>query len=254
MESTMIYVGLALSAATLALCAYLTIKIKAILYLLEQPVVKKMSPQLKLKPVKVEELIAEKQRQQQQLQQNQQTQSQSQSPRPQSSHSHSQNGPRPQGGRSDRPDFDRNRDGNRDRGPRPDRPPEGDRNRDGNRERFRDRDRNRPQGGERRPPREANDNPRENIPAHQSEAPRMETPAPRNDSNMAPLAPRRPLPSTVESVSHAPAPIIAAPETDNNVEGMFSGEGDMQHGRRVQIKKPKRFEVDEAEVGATTEG
>ena len=82
----------------------------------------------------------------------------------------------------------------------------------------------------------------------------MESPVPRNEPHMAPLAPRRPLPSTVESHAHAPAPIATASEADNNVEGMFSGDGDMQHGRRNQIKKPKRFEVDEAEVGATTEG
>ena len=265
MEITLIYVLLALSAACLALCAFLVLKMKTVLYLLEQPVIKKMGPQLKLKPVKIDELLAEKNRQQQQLQQSHsQGPSQSHRPHQQGPQAPGQNGGRPpQSGRGDRPDFDRGgSDRNRDRGPRQDRP-EGDRDRNRDRERFRDRDRNRDrfQSGDRRPPRENNE-PRDSAspPPVENHRPEFipQAPAPQplsHAESMAPLAPRRPLPSMVETTSSAPQPIKTAPESEPSMEGLFvGGDGDMQHGRRNQVKKKPRFEVNEEEVKVASEG
>ena len=66
METNLIVLTLAVSAISLAISIYLALKMKTVSYLLEQPVVKKMSPQLKLKPVNVDERMAERNRQQQQ--------------------------------------------------------------------------------------------------------------------------------------------------------------------------------------------
>ncbi len=258
MENILTYVAIALSATTLALCAWLVRKMNTVLYLLEQPSVRKMSPQLKLKPVKLDELMAERTRQQQQSR-----------PQPQ------QNGPRPpyQGGRphgEHRNDQDRRPDqGSRDRfenRDRPDRRPErgeGDRNRNNDRDRFRDRDRNRDrnQGGDRwRPPqnenRDAASAPISAVGEPPREPARSEAPAPSasHHESVAPLAPRRPLPSTVENESaREPVAPPAPSETESGSEGLFNSD-DIQHGRRTQVKKKPRFDVAEEEVKTVTEG
>ncbi len=228
MESTLIYILLAISAVSLAISLYLALKMKTVAYLLEQPVVKKMSPQLKLKPVKLDELMAERNRQQ----------LQNREPR--------QGGnpaiPVTGGPRNDQERQERRPDQNRDanREPRQDRRPErgnegrperaeGDRNR--NSDRFRDRDRNRnsdrDRGGDRgdRRPREFSENrepARENrepvsapAPQAHAESQRFETQAPviQHVQQDAPLSPRRPLPvseSHVHTESHVDFPAVLA--------------------------------------------
>ena len=251
MESTpILYIILAVSAASLAILVYLALKMKAVVYLLEQPVVKKMSPQLKLKPVKLDELMADRNRH-----------SQAQNRDPRQPGSIPGNAPR-QGGR---PDGER-REGNRgDRpqggqGSRPERG-EGDR-RDGERnrgnDRFRDRNRgDRPQGsqggrpeGDRRPPREFNENRDQNressVSVSQPSQPVIRNEAPVSTPQQdAPLSPRRPLPATVETHEHRNT---AAPSFEGGSEAFVGTDNDMQHGRRTQMKKKPRFEMDEAEV------
>lgn len=253
---TLIYLSLALSALTLGISIYIASKVKAVHYLLEQPVVKKMSPQLKLKPVKLDELVADRNRQQQQ----------NRDSRPQGGNP---NGPRQGGDRGDRrphgerPEGDR-RPENRDRQGGQDRRPErseGDRDR--NRDRNRDRDRNRgdrpDRGGQDRRPREVFEN-RESAPVSQSVAQPVSEPAPMRAEMPAsapmmdaPLSPRRPLSSTMETESSTrQSPILPSSENEGGSENFVGSDNDMQHGRRTQMKKKPRFELDEAEV--KTEG
>ncbi len=265
-NSLLIYILLAVSVVSLAILVYLALKMKTVVYLLEQPVVKKMSPQLKLKPVKMDEILADR---------NRNSQPQNREGRPHQHGSAPGNNPR-QGGR---PDGER-RDGNRDRqGARPERAEgerreggrDGDRNRGGN-DRFRDRNRgDRPQGGQggrperaegerrndgdRRPPREFNDNREpnreQNAPVSQPAQPVMRNEAPVSMPQQdAPLSPRRPLPATVETHDNHNTP--TTPSFEGGSEAFVGTDGDMQHGRRTQIKKKPRFEMDEAEV--KTEG
>jgi hypothetical protein len=65
--------------------------------------------------------------------------------------------------------------------------------------------------------------------------------------SLPPLAPRRPLPAAVESEARE-AP---AQEVESSGEGIF-GSDDIQHGRRTQLKKKPRFDVNEEEFKATT--
>jgi hypothetical protein len=236
MSNMFIIIILAISVVSLAISVYLALKMKTISYMLEQPIVKKMSPQLKLKPVKLDELLAERNRQQQP--QNRDLRQQGES----------RNNPRhgtPRNESDRRPDLNRDR---QDR--RPERG-EGDRNR--NSDRFRDRDRNRdrsdrPQygGGERRP-REFTDN-RESAPSPapvtQMEPQRSEPPA--LQEHETPLSPRRPLQATVdaEARSESPTPLI-----DSEPGPAGFGDGDIQHGRRMQLKKKPRFDETEVKSG-----
>jgi len=232
----------AISAVSVGLSVFILFRIKHVVYLLEQPVVKKMGPELKLKTVKVDD--GEENR------------------RP----GHN----RPQGqGQSRNAPTPRNADnqGNRERhprhegsSPRSDRP-----ERTGNEHRGHDRDRNR-ERGDRGNRNERNDRmdrgDRGERPERQR--PRLEvftsegSPTPANDSVRAPeaqpapaqhqdrpaLAPRRPLPASVEreeATAHA-----GLPETPDAV---FAGdESDIQHGRRTQVKKKPRFEINEEEL------
>src|SRR4051812_20088051 len=111
METAQFAILAGLSALSIALCAYLLMKIRTITYLLEQPVVKKMSPQLNLKPVKVDEHGAEARP------------NSSRNSAPSASASAPARSPRPETAVGERPP----RDGNRDRGPRAERPEGGDR-------------------------------------------------------------------------------------------------------------------------------
>ena len=261
---TFIYIVLAVSAISLAISVYLAVKMKMVVYLLEQPVVKKMSPQLKLKPVKLDEIMSDRNR----------NSSSSQPNREARPHQHSSlpgNNPR-QGGR---PDGER-RDGNRDRqggqNGRPERTEgerregrDGDRNR-GNNSRFQDRDRNRgdrPQGGQggrpernegdRRPSREFNDNRdpnrEQNTPVSQPAQSVMRNEAPVQQQEV-PLSPRRPLSATLETQENHDT--ISTPSFEAGSEAFVGSDNDMQHGRRTQFKKKPRFEMDEPEV--KTEG
>ena len=105
MVTSLSYLILALAAASLVVGIFLAIRLKTVLYLLQQPVVKKMSTQLRLKPVKLDEVMGRGGRE----------------GRPEGGRPEGRGegrpegrGPRPEGGRRD------------DRGPRGDRP-EGDR-------------------------------------------------------------------------------------------------------------------------------
>ncbi|MDB5104509.1 MAG: hypothetical protein JWP91_2198 [Fibrobacteres bacterium] len=272
METVQFAILAGLSAVSLALCAYLLMKVRTITYLLEQPVVKKMSPQLKLKPVKVDELDADS--------------------RPNPSRNNAPNASAP--ARGPRPDFAGGerppRDPNRERPPRSERPEGGgerppreggfDRNggdrgprSDRGGERFsRDRgDRGGRGGGDRHerggreglPGREGGDRNR-----NRSEAPVGENtapvegsvrPAPVAAESSAPvhsgpaLSPRRPLPSTVDHEVDAKDIPASSPFESNVVaeDTMFNrgDDSDITHGRRHQPKKKPRFDVaDESEA------
>ncbi|MDB5049592.1 MAG: hypothetical protein JWO30_2663 [Fibrobacteres bacterium] len=282
METAQFAILAGLSALSLAICAYLLLKVRTITYLLEQPVVKKMSPQLKLKPVKIDEIDGEA--------------------RPNQARNATANGAAP--ARSPRPAFEGGerppRDQNRDRGPRPerteggDRPPReggfdrngGDRaprNDRGDRgDRFgggRDRGERGGRGGhdrhERgdRPPREGMGGGRDGGDRNRnrsesfgnSEAAPAEgvtsRPAPvaseSAPSHSAPaLSPRRPLPSTVDhEVERKEIPAAdSAAATAAAEDALFArDESDMQHGRRNQLKKKPRFEVADEEAKTTEE-
>ncbi len=271
METTQFYILAGLSGLSIAACAVLFYKLRAVIYLLEQPVVKKMSPQLKLKPVKVDD-------------------SETVNARPDSRPANTTNG-----NRGPRPNFERPEGGERqnrdsqprhDRGPRPDRPEGGDRgprpeggDRGPRNDRFSGRDRGprherndrsggtapRDNAGSREPgertggfDRNRNRNEGQthtNEPATTGES--VASPASRPaaisnpESHGGPaLAPRRPLPSTVDSVASnkeftPPEPVSAAEAAD----ALFMrDDSDIQHGRRNQLKKKPKFDVSEEDV------
>jgi hypothetical protein len=287
METAQFAILAGLSLISLAICAYMLLKVRTITYLLEQPVVKKMSPQLKLKPIKVDDSESEA--------------------RPNPARNNSANGANAANGaapaRSPRPAFEGGerppRDQNRDRGPRPerteggerppreggfdrnggDRGPRNERNDRGDRgDRFGGRDRGgrghdrhergAREGGERslsggreggdrnRNRSESLGNERESAPVDGAPRPApMASEAPVNHSAPA-LAPRRPLPSTVDhEVEHKeiPAPDSAAAASAAEDALFARDESDMQHGRRNQLKKKPRFEVADEEVKAPEE-
>jgi hypothetical protein len=275
MEPTQFYILVGLSGLSLAISAVLFLKIKTIAYLLEQPVVKKMSPQLKLnKFVKVDE------------------QESAPAPRHDARPANPSNG-----NRGPRPNFERPEGGDRqnrdsqprnDRGPRPerteghDRGPRPERTEGGERgprpDRFSGRDRaprnDRPErhgntggrdgagsrdGGDRNANRNRQDSSNNNNePAQASEnaAPVSSRPAPMPtpDNHSGPaLAPRRPLPSTVEH--EGPAKEFTPPEPISADALFMRDDSDIQHGRRNQLKKKPKFDVneDEAKSVATEE-
>jgi hypothetical protein len=253
------YVLYALAAVSIALGIMALMKIKTAIYLLEQPVVKKMSPQLNLKPIKVDQVDGDANR----------NQGRNGTPM-------NRTAGRPEG-REDRPPRDDRGPGGRDgrermpREDRGDRGPrgEGDRGpggrggeRFGGREGGRDRDRGGRDGhrgdrgdrGDRPPRREFTGGDRE--PAHADGAPRPAHAEP-TASTGAPLAPRRPLPSTVDADGeHKPhsAP-EAAPANEAGAADPFFGrdDSDIQHGRRNQLKKKPKFAAEDVEEKAPTE-
>jgi hypothetical protein len=272
------YLTLALAAATLIAALYVAFRIKSVLYLLHQPVVKKMSPQLRLKPVKLDEALngnrnrdrqgapAGREGREGERRDGDRNRDGRRDGRPEGDR-----GPRPEraeGDRGPRRDGDRNRDGRRDgrpegdRGPRPERTegdrgprPEraesdrgprrdGDRNRDGGRDR---RDGNRDGNRESRPPREFSEN-RESAPAAPSSF-NAETTAPAASESHTSLPARRPLPSFDAPAAERSESTAAFrdPAADT-----FVGAGeDVQHGRRTQLKKKPRFDIDETEATPT---
>lgn len=254
------YVLYVLSGISIILGALALYKIKTAIYLLEQPVVKKMSPQLNLKPIKVDQVDGDTARNQ-----------------PRSNGTSVGRGPGRPEGRDDRPPREGSRDGrdraprsdregSGDRGPRPegDRGPRSDRGDRGDRFGGRDRDRgprndrgDRGDRGDRPPRREFSGSERE--PAQADAAPRPAAAPSADHSAGAPLAPRRPLPSTVDhDAEHKPTPIseMGAPAVNEvGAADPFFGrdDSDIQHGRRTQLKKKPKFEADEVEEKAPTE-
>jgi hypothetical protein len=277
METAQFLTLAGLSVVSIGLCIYVLSKIRTVTYLLEQPVVKKMSPQLKLKPVKIDELDESRAAAPARSPAN--GVPQNRGPRPGAEaergreNRDSVNGNRDRAPRADRP-VDRpetegrreggdradraprndrpdrgerfggregGREGGRDRGGRPDRHERGDRgdrfgNREGGRERTRE-----GFGGER----EAAAAPA--APANPETAP---------VASIAPaLAPRRPLPSTVdqENTNVNAAPLdISAPNASAEDALFTRDDSDIQHGRRHQPKKKPRFDLKEEEVKEET--
>jgi translation initiation factor IF-2 len=259
------YVLYALAAISIGVGIAVYLKVKTAIYLLEQPVVKKMSPQLNLKPIKVDQVDGDAAR----------NANRNGTPM--------QRAPRPEGDRAPREDRGP-RDGGRDRGPRPERDgegrreggdrgprPEGDRgpredrgprgegrgdrgDRFGGREGGRDRGgrdghrHDRGDRGDRGPRREFAGSEREAAPAEA----RAAAPASEGSSAPAPLAPRRPLPSTVDAEDTKSA--AAAPDEATAADPFFNrDDSDITHGRRNQLKKKPKFEEAEVEEKASEE-
>lgn len=271
METAQFLTLAGLSAVSIGLCIYLLAKIRTITYLLEQPVVKKMSPQLKLKPVKLDE--AEDTRANTPARNNANGAPQNRGPRPgfeggDRGRENRDNGNRDRAPRADRPEGEGRREG-MDRGPRNDRGDRGDR--------FGGRDRDRDRGG-RHDRHERGDRGdrfggREGAPAREGgrdrnregfgerEPAAAPAPASAEAPSAAPsaapvLAPRRPLPSTVDQEGPASAAAPAADALAPNAaaeEALFTrDDSDIQHGRRHQPKKKPRFDVAEEEVKEET--
>lgn len=275
METAQFLTLAGLSVVSIATCIYLLTKIRTLTYLLEQPVVKKMSPQLKLKPVKIDEL--DETRANAPARNNTNGTPQNRGPRPavegdrgrenrdvnaRDGRERAPRGDRPEGGergdrmdrgpRSDRGDRgDRFGGRDRDRGGRHERHDRGDRfggSRDGAPSREGGRERSREGfGGEREP---------SSAPAAQAsaESAPIATTAPVAHSAPA-LAPRRPLPSTVDQEASAPkeAPMDAVASSAAAEEALFTrDDSDIQHGRRSQPKKKPRFDLNEEEVKEET--
>ena len=268
----------ALSAVSIALCAYLLAKVRTITYLLEQPVVKKMSPQLKLKPVKVDELDDANRA------------NPSRNAAPSTNGAQPARAPRPgfEGGerpprenrdrapRTDRPEGEARREGGFDRGPRNDRGDRGDRFGGGGREGGRDRggrhernDRGDRFGGReggreggggregnREGGRERTREPFNGEPAAAEAsrpAPVVSESAPVQQAPAA-LSPRRPLPSTVDNDNGTKdASVDALAPNPTAEDALFvRNDEDITHGRRHQPKKKPRFNVEEEEVKEET--
>lgn len=256
------YLLYALMGVSIALGVVALMKIKSAIYLLEQPVVKKMSPQLNLKPIKVDALDGDNARNAR----NGTPMNRSNAGRPEGRDGQDRGPREDRGGRDGGRDRDRGPRGERDgegagrgrddRGPRGDRGDRGDRfgGRDGGRDRDRGgRDGHRHERGDRGPRegrREFAGSERE--PA-QAEASR---PAPSADvSSPAPLAPRRPLPSTVDSEADSKPPVSELAVNEAGAADPFFGrdDSDIQHGRRNQMKKKPKFDEAEVEEKAATE-
>jgi hypothetical protein len=268
METAQFLTLAGLSVVSIGLCIYVLSKIRTVTYLLEQPVVKKMSPQLKLKPVKIDE--QDESRAAAPARSPANGVPQSRGPRPgmeaERGRENRDGGNRDRAPRADRPEGEGRREGG-DRGPRNemDRAPRGDRGerfggREGGREGGRDRGgRNerheRGDRGDRFGNREGGrDRNREGFGGERETAGIPAAPANTN-SEAAPvastgpaLAPRRPLPSTVdqENASLNAAPMETSAPAASAEDALFTrDDSDIQHGRRHQPKKKPRFDLKE---------
>ena len=275
METAQFLTLAGLSVVSIGLCIYVLSKIRTVVYLLEQPVVKKMSPQLKLKPVKVDE--PDESRAPAPARNGANGVPQSRGPRPgleaERGRDNRDRAPRSderaprtddRAPRADRPEAEGRREGG-DRGPRNemDRAPRGDRgDRFGGREGGRDRGGRNERGdrgdrfGNREGGRERN---REGFGGERESAGTPAAPAPSESAPVAStapaLAPRRPLPSTVdqENLAVNAAPVEAAASNGSAEDALFTrDDSDIQHGRRHQPKKKPRFELNEEEAKEET--
>jgi|GEM_PF-1373992 len=283
METAQFAILAGLSAISIALCAYLLLKIRNITYLLEQPVVKKMSPQLKLKPVKIDEQDDESRR------------NPSRNASAPSNGTAQARGPRPSFEGGERPARDHHsrertpRNERSEGGERPpreggfergaghgDRAPRGDRGDRGDRGGFRDRggrndrhDRNGAaresagagrEGGDRNRPRtEGLGGERESSPVDSAPVSRPASAAAPSENSAPPsvLSPRRPLPSMVEqevTSRDIPAPVDASASAAAAEDALFArDDSDIQHGRRHQPKKKPRFDLGEEDAKPAAE-
>jgi hypothetical protein len=257
METAQFLTLAALSAVSIGLCVYLLAKIRTVTYLLEQPVVKKMSPQLKLKPVKIDEL--------------EDTRANNGS-RNHANGAPQHRGPRPAMEGGERHGRD-NRDSGRDRAPRGERP-EGEGRREGGErmdrgprnerggdrgDRFggRDRERGRHERHDRGDRFGGRDRNREGFGGEREAAPAPAAPVAGEAAASAPsapaLAPRRPLPSTVDAEAPAAKEPQAEALSTAAEDALFTrDDADIQHGRRHQPKKKPRFDLSEEEVKEET--
>ena len=259
------YLTLALAAASLLVGILILVRLKTVHYLLQQPVVKKMSPQLRLKPVKLDEVLNRGGREGARPEGGDRgpRRDGDRGPRPERGEGRRddrgpradrgdrpERGPRPEGDRGPRPeraegdrgprreDRGPRRDGDRPRGDRPERA-EGDRPRREDRPESAECDRplledrprleDRPEGD--RPRREFSET-RDFAPAPQAEA----------SSESAPLSPRRPLFADSAEPRSEAAPFRETPASENFVG---SSSDDLQHGRRLQLKKKPKFDFEE---------
>lgn len=184
---TLSLIALALSAATLVVTILIAIRLKTVHYLLQQPVVKKMSPQLRLKPVKLDEAMNRNR------------------------------------DRQGAPGGER-REGGRPEGERREGRPEGREGRDNR---------------EARPPREFSDAPRAEAPVAESR------PAPEAPAGLPARRPLNTFSDTPVARSES-ASSSSALSANEPVDATFVGSGDdVQHGRRTQLKKKPRFDIEE---------
>jgi hypothetical protein len=283
METAQFLTLAGLSVVSIGLCIYLLTKVRTLTYLLEQPVVKKMSPQLKLKPVKVDELDDSRAAVPPRNSVN--GAPQNRGPRPavegERPRENRDMNPRDRAPRGDRPEGEARREGG-DRGERMDRGPRNDRGDRGDRFGGRDRERG---GRHERNDRGDRFNGREGAPARDgapsreggrergregfgserepsaapaaSNAPAADTaPAMTAAPASSVLAPRRPLPSTVvdqETSASKESHVDALAPNPTAEDALFTrDDSDIQHGRRNQLKKKPRFDVKEEEVKEET--
>ncbi len=248
---TIIYLLTALTGVSIVLSVLTLLKIKNINYLLEQPVIKKMSPELKLKPVKIGD-----------DEDNKKNQNRNQNNAPQNRNNRPAMDKPAENSAEPRRDFN-NRPDRNERLPRNDRN-EGstDRARNNNNDRFRDRDRNR----DNRNGPDRNRNQRLDVFSNEKEAPVEENtnghrpalvveaaPAPIVNQSVSPLPARRPLPS---AISQEEAKISISAPAAQEAAIFAQDDADIQHGRRNQLKKKPVFadvkmEEVEAKEGAS---
>ncbi len=274
MENAFLYLLTVLAAIGIVLSVVILIKLKNVAYLLEQPVVKKMSPQLRLKPVRIDDGEGDPSRRNARQGAPARGRGQDRNEAPAGGRD---SAPRERQGRPDREkaeggerppraDRDRNRDRDRDRSSRGDH-----RNRTSRQEvHSNGRDAAAPSGREaaaidqdtgRERVRESV---RDQVREHVRESGQTLVSAPfeqpalvehNSNDNIPPagLAPRRRLPSSVheDEQSHSAE---AKPAAEENHAHLFVGadDGEIQHGRRNQLKKKPRFDLDTPEAAEKT--
>lgn len=284
---TLSFFALALSAATLVVTILIAIRLKTVHYLLQQPVVKKISPQLRLKPVKLDEAGNRRDRngngngnangesrregregregrdgrregRENGRRENREPRAEGERRDGRENREARRDGregrenrePRAEGERREGRDGRENRDGRREgRESREGR--EGRENREGRRENRENRE---PRAeGERREGRENRESRGEGREGRETRAPREAADAPRveapHDNSAAPapagLPPRRPpLPTQADTSAPASAGTESSPASF--ADATFVGQSDdVQHGRRTQLKKKPRFDIED---------
>ncbi len=270
MENAFLYLLTALVTASIVLCVVILLKLNNVAYLLEQPVVKKMSPQLRLKPVRLDDGEGDANRRNSRPasaggrgrgQDKNEGQDRNREAGPARDSGHRDRPARPEreraegGERPARPDRDRNRDRDRDRSSR------GDHRNRPNRQEVHSNGRDGSSNG-REAVAGASESGRENGRDAMRESARDAGPsAPRrfeqpalvennHNDNVPPvgLAPRRRLPTAGRDEEQSLADLKPAAETSHDHLFVGADDGEIQHGRRNQLKKKPRFDLDEAEA------
>lgn len=225
---TLSLLALILSAATLVVTILIALRLKTVHYLLQQPVVKKISPQLRLKPVKLDEAMnrprtgngnGEGRREGRENREGREGRESRDGRREGRSDSRNENGRRE--GRENREGREGRREGRENR--------EGREHREGREPRAEGRSDNR----DHRAPRDAADTP--------VAEPSRETSAAQAPAGLPPRRP--PLPSVPETPAAGSPDVLASPA---GTEATFVGQSDdVQHGRRTQLKKKPRFDIED---------